>query len=119
MIEQYLGISTDYIVIGLAAFCILLLILLIVSFVKIDKQRKRLDVFFKGKDAKSLEDTLILRLNQLDEIAEQNKENKTGIYSLNKQIKSAFQKYSMVKYDAFEENGGKLSTILVMLDEKK
>ena len=118
MIEQYLGISTDYIVIGLAAFCILLLILLIVSFVKIDKQRKRLDVFFKGKDAKSLEDTLILRLNQLDEIAEQNKENKTGIYSLNKQIKSAFQKYSMVKYDAFEENGGKLSTILVMLDEK-
>ncbi|MDD5866840.1 DUF4446 family protein [Lachnospiraceae bacterium YH-ros2228] len=118
MFEKYLGISTDYIVIGLAALCLLLLILLVVALVKIGKQRKRLDVFFKGKDAKSLEDTLIQRLNQLDEVAEQNQENKNGIFALNKQIKSAFQKYSMLKYDAFEENGGKLSTILVMLDEK-
>ena len=118
MFEKYLGISTDYIVIGLAALCLLLLILLVVALVKIGKQRKRLDIFFKGKDAKSLEDTLIQRLNQLDEVAEQNQENKNGIFALNKQIKSAFQKYSMLKYDAFEENGGKLSTILVMLDEK-
>lgn len=118
MFEKYLGISTDYIVIGLAALCLLLLILLVVALVKIGKQRKRLDVFFKGKDAKSLEDTLIQRLNQLEEVAEQNQENKNGIFALNKQIKSAFQKYSMLKYDAFEENGGKLSTILVMLDEK-
>lgn len=118
MFEKYLGISTDYIVIGLAALCLLLLILLVVALVKTGKQRKRLDVFFKGKDAKSLEDTLIQRLNQLDEVAEQNQENKNGIFALNKQIKSAFQKYSMLKYDAFEENGGKLSTILVMLDEK-
>ncbi|MDD6449450.1 MAG: DUF4446 family protein [Lachnospiraceae bacterium] len=118
MFEKYLGISTDYIVIGLAALCLLLLILLVVALVKIGKQRKRLDVFFKGKDAKSLEDTLIQRLNQLDEVVEQNQENKNGIFALNKQIKSAFQKYSMLKYDAFEENGGKLSTILVMLDEK-
>lgn len=118
MFEKYLGISTDYIVIGLAALCLLLLILLVVALVKMGKQRKRLDIFFKGKDAKSLEDTLIQRLNQLDEVAEQNQENKNGIFALNKQIKSAFQKYSMLKYDAFEENGGKLSTILVMLDEK-
>lgn len=118
MFEKYLGISTDYIVIGLAALSLLLLILLVVALVKIGKQRKRLDIFFKGKDAKSLEDTLIQRLNQLDEVAEQNQENKNGIFALNKQIKSAFQKYSMLKYDAFEENGGKLSTILVMLDEK-
>ena len=118
MFEKYLGISTDYIVIGLAALCLLLLILLVVALVKMGKQRKRLDIFFKGKDAKSLEDTLIQRLNQLVEVAEQNQENKNGIFALNKQIKSAFQKYSMLKYDAFEENGGKLSTILVMLDEK-
>ena len=32
--------------------------------------------------------------------------------------KRSFQKLGFYKYDAFEENGGKLSTILVMLDEK-
>lgn len=118
MIKQYTGIDTDYIVLGLCALAILLLILLIVQIVKTSSLKKRLDVFMKGKNGRSLEDSLIRRLNQLDEIAEQNEENKRSIYSINSRMKSAFQKYSLLKYDAFEENGGKLSTILVMLDEK-
>jgi len=118
MIQKYLGIETDYVVIGLAALVLILLILMLIQTIKVSGLKKRLNVFMKGKNAKSLEDTLIRRLNQLDEIAEQNEENKRGIYSINERLKSTFQKYSLLKYDAFEENGGKLSTILVMLDEK-
>ena len=33
-------------------------------------------------------------------------------------VNTIFQKYALLKYDAFEESGGKMSTILVMLDEK-
>lgn len=33
-------------------------------------------------------------------------------------MKFGFQKYGLVKYDAFQEMGGKLSFSLAMLDEK-
>ena len=33
-------------------------------------------------------------------------------------MKFVFQKYGLVKYDAFQEMGGKLSFSLAMLDEK-
>ena len=55
---------------------------MLIQTIKVSGLKKRLNVFMKGKNAKSLEDTLIRRLNQLDEIAEQNEENKRGIYSI-------------------------------------
>ena len=62
MIEKYLGISTDYIVIGLAALVVVLIILMIVNVVQMSKLKKRYRIFMEGKNAKSLEDTLIYRL---------------------------------------------------------
>ena len=57
MIEEYLGISTDYIVIGMAAVILLLVILMIVNIVQMSKLKKRYAIFMKGENAKSLEDT--------------------------------------------------------------
>ncbi len=118
MFEQYLGIPTDYVVIGLAALVVVLIILLIVLIVKQSKLKKRLDKFMKGKSGKSLEDTLIRKLNKIDELQEANQQNERGIEAINKRMKKTYQKSSLVKYDAFEENGGKMSSVLVMLDEK-
>ncbi len=118
MFEQYLGVPTDYIVIALMALVLILLIVTIVMIVSTNKLKKRLNKFLKGKNARSLEETLIRRLNQVDEIQEQTEQNIRSIDSINKRMESAFQKFSLLKYDAFEENGGKMSTILVMLDEK-
>lgn len=68
MIEEYLGISTDYIVIGMAAVILLLVILMIVNIVQMSKLKKRYAIFMKGENAKSLEDTLVYRLEQVDEL---------------------------------------------------
>ena len=65
MIEQYLGISTDYVIIGLAALVLIMMILLIVFIVQMSKLKKRYKIFMNGKNAKSLEDTLIYRLEQV------------------------------------------------------
>lgn len=118
MIEQYLGIDSDYIVIGMAAVIVILMILVIINIVQMSKLKKRYAIFMKGKNAKSLEDTLIYRLEQVDELIENNAANERNIDTIFKRMKFNFQKYGLVKYDAFQEMGGKLSFSLAMLNEK-
>ena len=118
MIEQYLGIDSDYIVIGMAVVIVILMILVIINIVQMSKLKKRYAIFMKGKNAKSLEDTLIYRLEQVDELIENNAANERNIDTIFKRMKFNFQKYGLVKYDAFQEMGGKLSFSLAMLNEK-
>ena len=118
MIEQLLGIDSDYIIIALAAILLVLLILVIVNMVQMGRLKNRYEKMMSGKDGKSLEDNLIFRLEQIDELIEANAANERNIDTIFRKMKFDFQKYSLVKYDAFEEMGGKLSFSLAMLNEK-
>ena len=118
MIEAYLGIPIDFIVIGLAAVCVVLLILLIVNIVRVSRLREKYEIFMKGKTAKSLEDTLIYRLEQLDDLIKANASNERNISVILETLQSCFQKFGLVKYDALDEMGGKLSCALCMLNDK-
>ncbi|MBQ7677752.1 MAG: DUF4446 family protein [Lachnospiraceae bacterium] len=118
MFETYLGIPTDYVVIGLAALVVILLIIMIVDGVKLSRLRKKYEAFMSGSNAKSLEDSLIFRLEQVDELLAANAKNERNIESLFKRSKYNFQKFGLVKYDALQEMGGKLSFTLCMLDER-
>ena len=118
MIEQYTGISTDYIIIAMVALILILIILMIINVVQMSKLKKRYGIFMKGKNAKSLEDTLVYRLDQIDELIESNAANERNISTIFKKMKFNFQKFGLIKYDAFQEMGGKLSFSLAMLNEK-
>ena len=72
----------------------------------------------QGNDAKSLEDTLVYRLEQVDELIEANASNERNIDTIFNNMQGCFQKLGLVKYDAFNEMGGKLSFSLCMLNEK-
>ena len=117
MIAQYLGFDSDYIIIGLAAFAIILLILIIVNMAQTSKLKKKYNKFMSGKNAKSLEDTLIKRLDQVDSLMEANNANEKSIKKLFANMKFTFQKVGLVKYDAFNEMGGKLSFSLALLNQ--
>lgn len=117
MISQYLGFDSDYIIIGLAAFAIIMFIMLIINIVQMKKLKKNYKIFMSGNSAKNLEDTLIKRLDQVDELIEANAENESNIEILSKKMKITYQKMGLIKYDAFHEMGGKLSFSLAMLDE--
>ena len=117
MIEQYLGFSSDYILLGLTALVLILIILLIVFIVQMAKLKKRYKIFMQGSTARSLEDTLIYRLEQVDELIEANASNERNIDTIIKNMQGCFQKIGLVKYDAFNEMGGKLSFSLCLLDE--
>lgn len=117
MISQYLGFDSDYIIIGLTAICLILFILVIVNITQISKLKKKYESFMMGKDAKSLEDTLVTRLNQVEQLIAANAANENSIRKLFSNMKFTFQKVGMVKYDAFNEMGGKLSFSLALLNE--
>lgn len=69
-----------------------------------------------GKDAASLEDTLVKRLDQVDALIQANDENEKSIKDIFEKMKFTYQKMGLIKYDAFHEMGGKLSFSLAMLD---
>ena len=116
MISKYLGIDSDYIIIGLCGVLLILFILVIINIVQMKKQQKNYRIFMSGKDAKTLEDTLIQRLDQVDSLLESNEENDRNIKVLSKNMQCTYQKMGLIKYDAFHEMGGKLSFSLAMLD---
>lgn len=116
MISKYLGFDSDYIIIGLAAVCIILFILVIVNMAQTKKLKKKYNSFMTGKNAKSLEDTLVTRLNQVEKLMSANEANEKNIEKLSNNMKYTFQKVGLVKYDAFNEMGGKLSFSLSLLN---
>lgn len=118
MISNLLGFDSDYIIIGLLVITIVLIILLIVNMQQIRILKKKYNIFMGGKSAKSMEETLIRRLNQVDSLIAANSANEKNIKKLFANQKFSFQKLGLVKYDAFHEMGGKLSFSLALLNQK-
>lgn len=115
---DYLGIDLEYIVWGLAGAVVLLLLILIINIAMTGKLKKKYKQFMGDTDAKSLEEKIIERLDQIDGLVESNNTNKSKIERLENQMSITFQKIGLVKYDAFNEMGGKLSFSLALLNEK-
>ena len=98
--------------------CVLLvlLILYIVIFAKYSGLNKRYKRFMSGANARSLEESIARRLEDIEGL----KEDRTKILSrldiLEAKALCAYQKVALIKYDAFQEMGGKLSFTLCMLD---
>ncbi len=114
MIEQY----NAFIIMGLILLVVILLIITIVNAAKASSLKKKYNLFMQGKDGKSLEDDLIFRLEQIDELIESNAANERNIDLIFKKMNLTFVKYGLFKYDALDEMGGKLSFTLAMLNEQ-
>lgn len=112
-----LGIDPAYVFILLFLIQVLLFVLLINVNMKYNRMKSSYSSFMKGKDGKNLEESILARFAELDEISELVKTNKQDITEINKNIRSHYQKVGIVKYDAFHEMGGDLSFALTMLDE--
>lgn len=97
---------------------LLTFILLIVNMAKTKKLRKKYESFMIGKNGESLEDTLVKRIQQVEGLLVSVDENKEHIQQIFDTLKDTFQKVGMVKYDAFDEMGGKLSFSLALLNQK-
>ncbi len=104
------------------AIAVLLLLFLIVLIMEIATKRKlkilqgKYTQFMKGKDGESLEKSILSRFEQVDSLWDQTKGNEKEIQAIKKNLLFTYQKVGLVKYDAFDEMGGKLSFVIAMLD---
>lgn len=116
-IKSILG---EYIVVVAAAGVLVIFILFImniVSLVKINKMKKKYNSFMEGSDGTTLEETIISRFRQVDDLKVKQELQEKDISALKANILKTYQKFGLVKYDAFNEMGGQLSFSLAMLDK--
>lgn len=111
------GVDIGYILLGVSVLCIILLIVTIVQITKTNKLSKKYEKFMQGKEAKSLEKDIIGLYEDNKFLKTTVDKNKNDIKKLYKNMESTFQKVGIVKYDAFQQMGGKLSFSLALLDQ--
>lgn len=118
---EYLGIAEmdiAYLFIAIFILMIAIIVLLIIQIVKYSKLKKKYEKFMKGKDAKSLEQDIIALFEDNKFIKNENEKNRKDIREIMRRMEYCYQKIGLVKYDAFQQMGGKLSFCLCLLDNK-
>ena len=118
-VYQTTGSDAAYILIGMAAVLLILLILIIVALCKLKKLNRKFDRFMRGKDAESLEDTILSCIEKNEQIDQMNQLLREDIIGLRKNQRITYQKMGMVKYNAFREMSGDLSYALALLDQEE
>lgn len=113
-----IGIDPGIILIVMAGIILILLILLIANLAKTSKLKKGYKAFMEGKDGKSLEEIIKNTYEKYDEVSTRVETNAENITRIVDKMKKTYQKMGMIKYDAFNEMGGKLSFSLALLDEE-
>ena len=112
------SVDTLYVILGMAVVMAVMLVFLIINSVKIKKMKLTYTSFMSGKDGKSLEEVILKRFKEVDELKKEDAAKKVQLDDINESLRFAFSKMGMVKYDAFNEMGGKLSFALAVLDNR-
>ena len=116
------NISTELlaliVVIVLAVVCLITIILLIITLCKLKKIRRRVDELTRGKDTESMEDIILNFFERIESLEDGEKVTRSDLKEIKNNLKIAYQKTGLVKYDAFREMSGALSYSLALLDKE-
>ena len=115
---ESLAIDGSYLVLGALVGILILFILLIICLNKIGKLNKKYSAFMKGADGENLESVILQRFREIDQLNETTGYLSEKIRVINSTLLNTYQKMGIVKYDAFQEMGGKLSFSLALLDDE-
>ena len=104
-----LGIDPFYAFLILLILQVALLVVLVLVYDKYKHLEKVFNTFMKGKNGKSLEESIFERFDKIDEVVDQVEENREEIAELYNKMRTHYQKVGIVKYE--------LSFAITMLDE--
>ncbi len=107
-----------YLSVGFLIFDLIMLIVAIVLMVKLSKMKKRYKKFMAGEDGKSLENKILEQLAEIENLKNANSKNEKDIAQIKESLLDTMNKIGIVKYDAFNEMGGKLSFAVALLNDK-
>lgn len=111
-----IGIDPAYILMIMLLLIILLFVLLISVNMKYNRLKSSYASFMRGKDGKNLEKSILEKFNELDVVTNIARQNRQDVKEIYRRLQDGYQKVGIVKYDAFNEMGGKLSFALTLLD---
>jgi hypothetical protein len=112
-----LGVDAGVLFLLLLILIIILALITVTMSIRLTRLIKKYQLFMKGKDGATLEKAFSDKFEQVTRIARQSDLNKEELDSLKNQISAMFTHYGFVKYDAFNDVGGKMSFALAMLDD--
>ena len=115
-ILEALGMDPGILIISLFVLVVILFVFVISVNLKYTRLKSSYNSFMRGKDGRTLEDSIYERFEELDHLTEATLKNRQAIRKINEEIMSNYQKLGIVKDDAFQEMGGKLSFALTLLD---
>lgn len=111
-----LGIDPAFIFLFMLILIVVLFVLYVNVSLKYDRLKNSYASFMRGKDGKNLEESILTKFSELDGIAKIIKQNRADVKEMYRRTEHCIQKCGIVKYDAFNEMGGKLSFALALLD---
>ncbi len=116
MTAMFGSTAAGVLIIILLILVIILLIFCVNLSLNMNRLNRRYKLFMKGNDGKSLEKSMVQKFRALEKIQDEQKDQREILAYVRSQYDRSLTKYGMVKYDAFEDVGGKMSFALAMLD---
>ncbi|MGN0251869.1 MAG: DUF4446 family protein [Oliverpabstia sp.] len=113
-----IGIDLGILVVMLMILVLILIVIVLNMSLGLHRMDRRYAMFMKGADGQSLERQFAQKLKEVDRLSAANEDIVLKMRALQKNSGKTLTKYGIVKYDAFDDVGGKLSFALAMLDEK-
>ena len=107
---------------GVLVLCLLILVIALLvcmlnMYLGLSRLNRKYKIFMKGKDAQSLEKLFKRKFDMIEKVVSNGQISLENIQRLESLYNKSLHKYAVVKYDAFEGMGGKLSFVLAMLDK--
>ncbi|MBI4743974.1 MAG: DUF4446 family protein [Actinobacteria bacterium] len=109
--------SSDFLIVFLSIIIFLLIIWLFILTYNLKKTKERQGFLVKEAENENLLDNINKYLSKTEEITNKVQELDEEKKKLNESLKGAIQNVSVVRFDAFEDIGGKLSFAVALLDE--
>ena len=116
-ILETVGIDPGILIILLIMVTLALMILTLNLSISVHRLRRKYQIFMRGQDAQSLERTFTNKMKEIDRLISSNDMQVNEIRNINQVMDKTLTKHGIVKYDAFDDVGGKLSFVLSMLDK--
>lgn len=113
-----IGIDLGILVMMLMVLVLILIVIILNTSLEIHRLSRKYSSFMRDSDGQSLERAFAQKFKEVDRLSMATERNYENLQKIEKQIGKTLTKYGIVKYDAFDDVGGKLSFALTLLDEK-
>lgn len=111
-----IGIDQGILVLLLMVLVLILIVVFLNVSLALHRLNRKYTMFMKGADGQSLERMFSQKMKEFERLARANEDNSLELRQIKSVLKKTPTKYGIVKYDAFDDVGGKLSFALAMLD---